>query len=129
MAVAPPMPVSTTLIHRLASLYGVQLDYIGADGRRHRAPEDVLLAVLAALGAPVARMADVPEALRARRAALAGRGLDPVVVAWDGRRAGPVLSLPAAAGPAACRLVLQDGERRTWTAEPARRRVVRTEAV
>jgi 4-alpha-glucanotransferase len=51
--------------------------------------------VLRALGAPVDRVEDAPDALRARRQELWRRRLEPVVVAWDGRLSKVRIRLPA----------------------------------
>ncbi len=74
-----------TELHRLAHAYGVQVGYTDLGGKRVYAQPETLLAVLAALGAPVTTMADVPGALRERRAREARKLVEPVLVAWNGR--------------------------------------------
>jgi 4-alpha-glucanotransferase len=71
-----------------------------------------LLAVLQAMGAPVAGWTDVPDALRHRRQELWRRRLEPVVVAWKGRLAPVALRVPAtvAGRSARCSLVLEEGD-------------------
>ncbi len=106
-------------IRRLASLYGVQTAYYDVNHRRREASRESLLRALMALGAPVETPRDIPAAVRERRQALWRRGVEPVIVAWDGRPAEVKLSLPAeqAAGSLACALSLEQGEERRWHLE------------
>ena len=85
-------------LRELARLHGVQLSYTNVFGKRVTASVDSTLAVLRALGAPVASLRDAPGALRARREELARRPLEPVLVAWGGRLDDVVVRLPEAAG-------------------------------
>lgn len=71
-------------LHELARLHRIQLSYTDAEGRRRRAKDAALLAVLRALGAAVDDERDTGEALRARRRALYERGVEPVILAWGG---------------------------------------------
>jgi len=71
------------LLHKLARLYDVQLDYYNIFGHLVEPPADAVLRVLRILGAPIERMSDLPDALRERRQALWERGMEPVVVTWD----------------------------------------------
>ena len=75
------------------------------------ASTESLLLALRALGAPVAKMADVPAALRERREQIARRRLEPVIVAWDGKIRKSTLSLLQSSKPA---LLLEDGTETTW---------------
>jgi 4-alpha-glucanotransferase len=108
-------------LRELADLHGVQLSYHDIAGRRVEASPESLLAVASALGDPLDDMADVAEALAARRAELGERLIEPVLVAWDGRLADVPLRLPAAPGSSephgalACHLDLEGGQRRAWT--------------
>lgn len=119
MAVASPIDA----LHRLARLYRVQVSYRDNKGRRHTAAPEVLLAVLQALGAPLATLREAPGALRERRQELVRQRCEPVVVAWDG---GPC-RVPLRPGPGAggaarlltCRLELETGEVRTWPVDPS----------
>lgn len=103
-------------LSRLARLYGVQTVYHDGEGRRCPADAETLLAVLTALGAPVQRLADVPQALYERLAAPAAGPGEPVVVAWDGRPAHLDLQLAPGAdqGRIDCCLQCEDGRRHTW---------------
>jgi len=71
-----------------------------------------LLAVLQAMGAPVAGWNDVPGALRHRDQEQWRRRLEPVTVAWKGRLGPVALRVPAtlAGRSARCSLVLEDGD-------------------
>jgi 4-alpha-glucanotransferase len=72
-------------LRELARLYGVQETYSNVFGKRVRAGVDSTIAVLKAMGAPVASLRDATDALRARKEELARRPLEPVIVAWNGR--------------------------------------------
>jgi 4-alpha-glucanotransferase len=75
-------------IGALARAAGVQCSYTDVRGRRRRASQTALAAVLAALGHEVgAGGAGAAEALRGLRAGRAGRPADPVAVAWGGSAA------------------------------------------
>ena len=106
-------------LQRLARLHGVQAAYRDGCGRRRRATPDTVRAILQALGAPLgaARPADLRAATAARRRATWSRPVDPVVVAWAGRRADFLLRLPETGSRslARCRLRLEDGRTRSWT--------------
>lgn len=104
------------LLHRLARLYGVEISYPDYTGQHRYAAPQTLLAVLRALGAPVERLPDVPDALRARAAAHWQRCCEPVAVVWEGRPAQLDLRLPAEkmTGRADCRLQLENGATLRW---------------
>jgi 4-alpha-glucanotransferase len=72
-------------LRNLARLYGVQETYSNVFGKRVRAGVDSTIAVLQAMGAPVASLRDATDALQARKQELARRPLEPVIVAWNGR--------------------------------------------
>jgi len=99
-------------LHRLARLWGVATHYHDGFGDHRQPSREALLAVLAALGAPVERPTDVVEALRARRRDYATRFLPPSAVAWDGACPVVPLTVPASAAavPVDGRLVLEAGE-------------------
>jgi 4-alpha-glucanotransferase len=107
-------------LKELAGLHGVQTAYHDALGQYREATAESLLAILGALDVPVEGMADVAEALGERRAELAGRLIEPVVVAWEG---GPLeVDLPLGredGSSLACHVDLEDGGRRGWSFEPA----------
>ncbi|MBI2059507.1 MAG: 4-alpha-glucanotransferase [Nitrospirae bacterium] len=50
-------------LRRLAELHGVQTTYYTIEGQRRDAKPEVLLAILKALGAPIQRLEDAPDAL------------------------------------------------------------------
>ncbi len=115
------MPSGIGALRQLATLYGVRTSYFDIGGRKRRAEPEGLLAVLRALGAPITRIPEAPEALRERVAAQWRRGAEPVVVAWGGRV--PTIDLHAAAadlaGPIECTLRREDGEVRRWRVAPS----------
>lgn len=108
-----------TDLRELARLYGVETSYDDAMGRRVEAGPESLLPVLRALGAPLESEDDVAEALEERRQELAGRIIEPVFVAWDGRAPEIVLRFGSDSGPGSggritCRFDLDNGERWAW---------------
>lgn len=96
----------------LARLYGVQTSYHDALGHYREARPEALVAVLQSLGAQMEGLADLPAALRERHEELAGRLVEPVVVAWDGHAPEIVLRPGAGGGSMAWHLDLEGGERR-----------------
>lgn len=118
------------LLQQLAGLYGVQTAYRDAAGRRRQAAPESLLAVLRALGAPLAGPADVAAALRERRQEVWRRCCEPVAVAWD-KETRLELRLPAgrADGAVVCRLEPEGGDARCWTCDLARLPVLRAAEV
>ena len=100
----------------VARLYGVQESYTNVHGRRIRAGVDATIAVLRAMGAPVASLRDATGALRDRRAELARRVVEPVVVAWDGRLGGISARVPSSRADRDLRVaVAPEGEEpTTW---------------
>lgn len=108
-------------LRELAEACGAELEYTDLLGRRRTPDPEALVAVLRALGAPVERAADAPEALRTRRWEEWRRPLPPVSVVWrDGPREVEV-RLPAdAAGSLPCGLELEGGGGRAVTCEPDR---------
>ena len=99
-------------LSELAERYGVQSSFVGTDGRVHRAEDAVVLAILQALGAPVASWADVDDALAQRRQAEASSPLEPVLALRTGRAAWADLTLPGRVHPRDvwCTVALEDGE-------------------
>ena len=74
----------TQLLHDVARLFNIQTIFYDTFGRLNRPPPEAILRVLRVLGAPVERMGDLHDALRQRRQFLFARGIEPVVIAWDG---------------------------------------------
>ncbi|HEY8020258.1 MAG TPA: 4-alpha-glucanotransferase [Thermoanaerobaculia bacterium] len=106
------------LLHQLAESYGIQVSYHDIAGRAQTARPEALLGVLKAMGAPLDALADVPEALRARRDELEDRLLEPVAVAWEGGPPSFDLRLRREeTGPLACHLDIEGGGRRAWVLE------------
>ena len=102
-------------LKRLAHLYGIQTTYLDVGDRRQEAKPESLLRVLQVLGVPVARIKDVPDALRRRRRECWETVVEPVVLAWDDRRAKVRLRIPGrrASAPVRLRVELEDGGQ--WT--------------
>jgi len=106
----------------LARARGVQLAYLDVRGERRTASTEALLGVLAALGEPVERPEDAPEALAALRARRAAGRAGPVAVAWEGRPAAVGILVPRTClgGEVEARLVFEDGR-----SQASRRRLER----
>jgi 4-alpha-glucanotransferase len=119
-------------LHHLARLYGVQTGFRGTDGKRHVADDEVLVAVLGALGATLARRQDAPEALRAAHEEAHRRVVEPVIAHRVGGSVTTVVSLPADVDPNGVWVTLahEDGqtERRRLATPTGRRAVVRAPA-
>jgi len=86
-------------LRRLAALHRVQTSYIDMHGRRRFASPEALLAVLQSLGAPLAGMGDVDDAIQARRDQIIGEWLPPVLVSWDGESDQVCIRIPSRAIP------------------------------
>ena len=95
---AVPGPSADPLAE-LARLLGVLPGYTAQDGSAHRASPEVLVAVLAALGAELDHPDGAGPALRAARAERATRVLEPVLVHWVRRPRPLTVTLPANASP------------------------------
>jgi 4-alpha-glucanotransferase len=109
------LPTEREDLLTLARLYGVQTSYDDALGRHVEASPESLLGVLSALQAPVETLDDVGDALRERREELAGRLVEPVIVAWDGHAPSIELRFDdrrGGGGSLAWHLDLEGGERR-----------------
>lgn len=111
MTPAPPrLPGAGRQLHELARCHGVQVAHTDHRGRRRRAGDQAVVAVLRALGVPIEGPGDAAELLRAR-SGMAGRVIEPVLVRRSGARGLHVASLPATVDPAAVRLTVhrEDG--------------------
>ena len=75
---------ANNLLHNVARLFNIQTIFYDGLGRLTQPPSETILHVLRILGAPVERVDDLTDALRQRRQFLLQRGIDPVIVAWDG---------------------------------------------
>lgn len=78
----------------LARLYDVQTSYWDVQGNLITPTTEGLVRVLQALGAPLRRPEDAADAVRARQRELWGRGIEPVLVAWDGQPPEVLLRVP-----------------------------------
>lgn len=101
----------------LAQSYGVQTEYEDVHQRRQVATSDSILAVLTALGVPVNKMSDVPEAVEQRRHELANQMIAPALVAWEGQFNQIRMRLPKTHQGMSVNFVceLEDGESIHWS--------------
>lgn len=99
-------------LHGLARLKGVQTSYLAMSKERRAATPESLLTTLRALGLPVTNLRDVPAALRAAQREQVHQVIEPVHVAWQGKRLVIPLQLPerANAGVLCCEWRLENGE-------------------
>lgn len=122
--VSPAVRESRRALHRLARLSSVHTGYQGTDGRRHGAADDVLVAVLAALGAPLTNASGAADALRAVVAGRQRQVMEPVVVHRAGTSIATEVRLPVAVDPAHVWLTIrredEEVERRRLGATGAR---------
>src|SRR5512142_1738772 len=93
-------------LRSLARAMGVHTRYTDGLGRHVLVSPETLLRVCAALGAPVASVADAADALRALDAGGTIALVPPVLVAWDGIL--PPLEI-VADGPVQAELRLEEG--------------------
>jgi 4-alpha-glucanotransferase len=94
-------------LRKLAESFGVQGSYTGAAGRR-RASSQSLLGVLAAMGAPLQSLSDVPEALHQRQRAWWQSFCEPVAVAWEGKCPKLEIRVPRAFNSGRIHVTLQE---------------------
>ncbi|HVW28784.1 MAG TPA: 1,4-alpha-glucan branching protein GlgB [Polyangiaceae bacterium] len=69
-------------LEQLAALYGVEPSYYDVKGRLQVASREALIAMLACLGCDVTHDSAIPDLVRARQAALAGRLVPRIGVRW-----------------------------------------------
>jgi 4-alpha-glucanotransferase len=107
---------SITLLRRVARMYGIQPCYVDARGQTQAASAEAMLHVLATLGAPVARLDDLPSALRQRREEIWQQVIEPVCVIQPRRPQHIAVRLPVQAlgQPIGCVLVFEDGSQRSF---------------
>ena len=108
-------------LQNLARAYGIETEYRDIYGRRQEASPEALLSVLKALGTPIERVDDIPNARRERRQLYWRQPLEPVIVLWDGASAETDLKLLSdkASGTLQCHLSLETGEVQHWTIDLA----------
>jgi 4-alpha-glucanotransferase len=102
----PQEPLAT-----LARLYGVRTTYVDVWQRLRRSPDEAVLRILQLLGAPIARLDQVPGAVRFRHQEIWRELVPPVLVAFEGRSTVVRLQVPESMRSAAYRLHidLEDG--------------------
>ncbi len=118
------MTPTKDLLHKTARLYNVQTAYYDVSGRYRESPPEAILEVLKILGAPVTRLEDMEGALRQRRHFLWQRGIEPVVVAWQGAPPSLKVRVGSASAEATVHyeLVLESGEHRRGVCHDEQRR-------
>jgi 4-alpha-glucanotransferase len=88
----------------------IQSSYEDVSGQRRRASVESLLVLLRSLGVDINDPGQADELLRERRRSRLGCGVEPVVIAWDGRLRPVALTLPPqVAGVMTYELELEDG--------------------
>ena len=99
-------------LQRLARLNGVQTSYVDMSKRRRVASPEALLTMLRALSVPVSNLQYVSAALHEAQREQVQRIVEPVNVAWQGKRAVILLQLPERAftGALRCEWRLENGE-------------------
>jgi 4-alpha-glucanotransferase len=104
-------------LEELAELWGVQTSYEDVSGKCQLAAPDSLLAVLSHLGAPVANLDDVPQAVREWHSTVAVPALEPVTIVWNGLRASANLrvALRNLSGSFAATIAEENGSTHRWT--------------
>jgi 4-alpha-glucanotransferase len=110
------MTEPTSPLDSLAKSLGVQTSYHDDQGKLITASTEALLAVLRALGTPLARPEEAAGALRARQQAVWQRVLEPVHVAPAGRSNDVPVRLAAKLADVklSCRLQLENGGTTEW---------------
>lgn len=113
-------------LKRLARYYGVQTAYYDVSLQKQQASDAALRKIVTALGCELPEHADhaeIKEASDRRRQELLHRGLEPIVVAWDGVGIVRIRIAKDAPTSAVCRLTVDDpltgeGETlKTWETE------------
>jgi 4-alpha-glucanotransferase len=106
-------------VEQLAELYGIQAAYTDVEGKRQRASEETLRILLAARGADIRSARAIESSIR-RRAADLSPLVEPVVVAWGGRRIS-IPFRPASRTPTDdVRLIVTGEEGGEWSASARR---------
>jgi 4-alpha-glucanotransferase len=103
---------SLPALRRLARLKGVQTSYLAMSNERREASPESLLTTLRALEVPVAHPGDVPAALLEAQQERARRVVEPVQIAWQGKRAVVPVQLPERSSTATvrCQWRLEKGD-------------------
>jgi 4-alpha-glucanotransferase len=110
---------SVRALRALAKAHGVQRRWRAAGGEPQVVGDETLLAVVRLLGAPVERVDDAPDALRAFEAEQAATVVEPVLVQWGNRTSLAFdVRRPADSDPSDLHVLLdeEDGTKREWSA-------------
>jgi len=111
-------------LEQLARACGVTTSYHDGTGQFRRAGTEAVVAVLAALGAPLTRIDDAPGALRELTEARATAGLAPVLCVRPGRAAAVPIGHLAVDQRTRVLLTLESGEQHELTVHAEERRAV-----
>ena len=103
------MTRASSALKELAARYGIQSSYLAVDGSTRLADEEVVVALLAALGSGIEKRDDAPRALAARRLTDARRVIEPVLVQRVGRAATATVKLPDGVDPGSIEVTLDSG--------------------
>ena len=117
---------SAQQLHALAASHGVHSSYIDMSGARKNTPDEILIAVLEAMGVPARKPADIRDSLRHAHNRKWEECVSPVIVAWDGKpttvrvhlRADTVRRTPR------CELHLENGYVESLSYEIQKRRTI-----
>ena len=118
-------------LRQLARACGIQTSYIAMSGKRRQASAEAMQAVLRALGEPLDRIDEAGDRLHERRLEKWRRMVEPVTVAWDGRRSVvEYYPAPEAGGvPVSIELLTEQGETHHESFQPDLLKTVRREAI
>jgi len=115
-------PIDRGLLHELAAAYRVSTEYWGQAGNHVEVSDDVIRAVLSALGVDAGSNAAICESLEAARLREWRRVMPPVFVTWQGEERRLWVHVPHGESVSAS-VVLEDGARRElrqwqWWVDP-----------
>jgi len=120
-------PTGFTALHELARTLQVQTGYRDMSGRWQTAPPECLRGILEALGSAAGTERECRDSLRELELQTWRVGLDPAILAWDGRgaeaRIRSPIDLPDQS--ASLKLILEDGTTRSLEWRPSHCRIRR----
>lgn len=110
----------TNKLRKLAELYGIQSSYEGVRGKRVDGANQAIVAVLNALGCPIAKPEEAISHIENYHRMLGLQFCDPVVVAWEREPATFQIRLTneLVRENVTCRIQFEDGTQHEWTISP-----------
>ncbi len=102
-------------LRKLARLYRVSTVFKDGFGVLRRTEPEAIGAVLRSLGAPLASLDDVPDAIRARQHERWARIVEPVVVSWSSDQPTFVVRVDPGESQLECEIEQEDGTQEAWT--------------